>query len=580
MRGIRIFVLVVLTLAILAFVVYGTCRFLLPHWPPILFYSYVILGVVVSVLGAVVLFRDLAKTQDTKDRIKSAIADVTQKRSLPNKVRSATATAALTVGSAIVWPVDVLRGIVDTLRAGLTRGKQHILRQSLQSAEQHRSLFVAICISSIYLLGLHGFSGHGYGRLFVYILGASVILRHISYSVELDGLPMRLRRTTGSPYVTFLEIVLADFVSLVLSFTLFSSPRAPSQMTFSDIHSTAVSLYQFKELYKLLTGVKLTFAQVAIGSAGLLFYLALFRILTRVKDFRRSDEDYHWLASRQFMLGNFAAGLRYLNSIEKPIPETEFHRVLGLLGVNEIEKAEETARRVIEQKGDKPTTDQVFSVLGGAPLFVPLPEHVIFALMTKAIEDGVSDVYLMDAVGMMAADSLVLRDRLLELLLPTKSDHPLTISLLLILSDKPLDALAVVQQATPGTELEEIVRLVMQLRASLLNPNTSYEEDSQTLAKWRDSDLQTVRSILPNLSSKREKALAYGQVGGIRPLALVFDKQTEQELTYLADQLKAEVRGDAIAEMMVKVTEQRIESEVKKAESLRKDLSRSSSGPS
>jgi hypothetical protein len=351
-------------------------------------------------------------------------------------------------------------------------------------------------------------------------------------------------------------------------------------MTFSDIHSTAVSLYQFKELYKLLTGVKLTFAQVAIGSAGLLFYLALFRILTRVKDFRRSDEDYHWLASRQFMLGNFAAGLRYLNSIEKPIPETEFHRVLGLLGVNEIEKAEETARRVIEQKGDKPTTDQVFSVLGGAPLFVPLPEHVIFALMTKAIEDGVSDVYLMDAVGMMAADSLVLRDRLLELLLPTKSDHPLTISLLLILSDKPLDALAVVQQATPGTELEEIVRLVMQLRASLLNPNTSYEEDSQTLAKWRDSDLQTVRSILPNLSSKREKALAYGQVGGIRPLALVFDKQTEQELTYLADQLKAEVRGDAIAEMMVKVTEQRIESEVKKAESLRKDLSRSSSGPS
>ena len=75
-------------------------------------------------------------------------------------------------------------------------------------------------------------------------------------------------------------------------------------------------LYQGKDLLQALYGRHLTLMEIAVGSAGLLFYLALLGIVLHWKEFRRGDEDYMWLAGQYNALGDFNTAIKYNKQIK------------------------------------------------------------------------------------------------------------------------------------------------------------------------------------------------------------------------------------------------------------------------
>jgi hypothetical protein len=337
----------------------------------------------------------------------------------------------------------------------------------------------------------------------------------------------------------------------------------PSNITERDITLAAEGLFRFRELTRLLSGVQLSFTEVMIGLAGLLFYLALLRIVLRFKDFRRTDADYHWLASRHNMLGDFAKALRYLANVKSRTAETEVIHIIGLLGVNQIGRAEERTKVLISQNGEQPTIDSIFQIMLDACFLAPIPEGIIASLISAAVENRVADFRLQDAVWFFLMSYPQSATSVENALLQHKDGFPLAYARLLILLDRPSDALHLLEKATPGTELEELIRLVMQLQVCLLNPDTSRDEDTQTFQIWAESNLPTIRDLLANLAQPWEKAIAFGQLGILRAFASQLGKDREQEIAFLADEVKAQTTADPKADLLARSMEIRLNSLMK-----------------
>jgi hypothetical protein len=238
-----------------------------------------------------------------------------------------------------------------------------LINWQLQTTEHLHAAYAAAFIGAIYALSLAGVAGNGYGRAFMFTAAASVLFRHIRYAVEIEGLPVRLRRVAASPYFTFLAIVLCDLSSLVLAFTLLTTGLPPAQIKLEDVATTASGLFSFRELGRLLFGAQLSARQIAVAMAGLVFYLGLLRILLRFKDFARTDDDYNWLASNNNMLGKFTTAMHFIRNIKARTKEAEYSYMVSLLGVNQVEAAVDRAEAVLQHLDEVSEKNRVSQVL-------------------------------------------------------------------------------------------------------------------------------------------------------------------------------------------------------------------------
>lgn len=546
----------IVLVALLIFAMHWAYLYVIPKWAKISFYSYLALGVF-SITAGLFWLRKI--TGDSGNLIGSFLGSFEKAKSKPSfltKARNIGAFIVACLEGVLVWPPGVVKGLGPRFRKEVGQPGRFLRIVATQSNEHPNALFALGFILMAYALGYLHVTGHGYGKLFVGLMTASVVFRHIRYSLAIPGLPVTLRRTSGSPYLIFLIIVVADFLTLVLGFALLKNGKAPPDVNLQDFMSTTLGLYKGQEISYLLNGRHLSPIEIAIGTAGLLFYLALLQIALHFRDFRRTDEDYLWLAGQHIGLGAFTTALKYSTQVQSSVLEKNASQALSFLGVNQVEKAREKIAALSEdQRVGQPPALFMLELCA----YAPVPENVVASVFLQAIQDKVPDVRFQDTIHVVVLANPAFAPEFEALLRPHQGDYPLTYARLLWLSGLQPAALDTLKMASPGSELEEIVRLTLRLIISLDSPESTQAQNSQVFRQWANSDLPVVRNLLTALAKPWEKLVVFGQLNLVLIDAEKFGKEREQEISFLLGELRCQIENDPQIAVHLKAMEIRLQ---------------------
>ena len=535
---------VVVVLGLLLLAGYAVYRYLLPNWVPILFYAYAGLGLVLWIAGIAKKISDSGKSGNFKDDLLNVLRTVTQKTDLTarlTRLRDGAAVIAREIASGILWPVDTLSTLALMKKNPGVSLTEIGVRQNLRLSEHYYSLFSLAAALVVFGLEFRDVDLGKYGAIALSLVLASAALRHARYSIQSTPLPAVLRRVSANPYLAFLIIIAADFSTLVLTLTALSAPGKPSSVTLNDLRGTANQLLQAQEPLKLLRGTRLTGHQVIVGIVGLLFYLALLKTLTEFKEFKRKDEDNIWLASAANVLGNFAVALRYLRKLESWNVAARAAEIVALIGVNEIDKAEQKVRQFLELSHKDTSPEQIFAIMWQAYLVAPVPEDPLVAVFQHAVNWNVRDAMVQDVMGGIEGNRH-LQERALEVFSAVKDRYPLTIARLLAVSGQRTAALEILKQAQFPVLLDEVIGLVSQLALTVADPDTTLETDAQSFRDWAPSAVPRIRELMKVAGQPWERIEAYQQVMAVLVVARKLAPDKVEELTFLCDSFKDETQ--------------------------------------
>jgi hypothetical protein len=533
--------------ALLVVAVHAAYTRLLPHWVSIAFYTYCSLGLFTLVYGTYVIRADARRRRTTTDQLTEALVEVSRKQDLWarfNRVREAVALGARVVASALVWPVDAALGILMRGRKTQESARDFTLRFQLNAAEQYYSLYVLAAVAVLCGLEFRGVHLGMYGSLVLAMLLANATLRHVRYAVDTTHLPAVLRRISEVPYVAFIAIIAADFATIVLVLTALDHSDAMPMLTLGDLRATAHQVLEAEEPLKVIKGLQLTLHELTVAVVGLLFYLALAKIVTEFKEFARQDEDHLWLAQIDNQLGQFALALRHLDKVKSPTLEARGARAIALLGVNDLKAAEETIDLMLIDQHKERTPEEVFANLWQGCLFAPVPQEVHLAALKRAIELKVSDVFIQDMIGTSVQSSPLVAQNVGTMFPADSANYPLTAARLALVRNDMDAAREILKSTKPVNPVDEIVWRVMHVSVLLSDPHSTEAQDMQSFQQWLDENLPVIRELMNKASKPWERVVVFVQLTAILEGAKAGAPARVQELTYLSDYMKAQTQGE------------------------------------
>jgi hypothetical protein len=542
---------------------YVAYRFLLPIWIAVLFYSYAASTVAVAIFGTIGFAHNM-KPRTTKDIIWGSIVRAHRKFDLLTRltrVRQLTAGIAGLIASAPVWPADALNAWV-LIRKRLGTFKEFVISASLRPTEHYRSLYALTIVLIVFGLEFRGINLGAYGTIGLWSMLACVTLRHLQYSIQTPSLPAVLRRASASPYVVFLTIVVADFSTLVIAFTGISKSTNVSGVTLSNLRDTAEQLLTAREPLRLLKGIQLTAHQIIIATVGLLFYLALFKILGAFGEFRRNDEDYIWMASVDNTLGKFSAALRHLRNAKSWNTQARVNEIIALIGVNDVVRAEEQVCLALSSEHKELSSENIFGTMWQPVLYTPLPEDAQLAVFQVAIRLGVRDPLVQDCLATVTS-SETLKLKLIDLFSLAKEKYPITLAKLLFAANKREAALEILKDTESPLILDDLVRRITLIFAILANPDTTASEDAEEFRGWLAANLPRIREFIKEKGTRSwERVIAFSQIKLVLQIAQKAAPANVEELTFLCDSLKVETEGQD-ASLGFKIAELSIEGQTR-----------------
>jgi hypothetical protein len=561
--------------------IYLLYRFGIPGWESLAFYGYLcvssILVLILPFLVLVKVRRWLRTGSTSRESIIDSIAYASPTFTRTAKIRRLLAELLGSLEFALVWPEYLALTVYfwlayrwhsknTPMKSGEVRLRDYSVWLSLRSIDLLTSLSVLTMILLLYTLSIAGVTDAAYDRILIVLLGGSVVVRHLRYFVSEAGLIVNLRRLVANPYITFLMILAADFCILVLSFAAISVEELRLALTMDNIGATLQSLFLFGELTQLFEGNALTITQIITSVAGLLFYLALLSAVTNYGDFRPVIDDYVWLAARHNHLGDFRTSLSILHRVQPKDTRTDSLEIGARLGMKDLNIAEQRARAIIQREGYSLTNDRIFQTVLESTILAPLSDDSMLSVVRYGMDLEVSDYLLLTAIAQCLDKSDNLKSGVQELIAPAESKYPLTLALFVVF-DNPAHAIELLDKATPGSELEEVVRLVLKLLANSLHDvsldgeeavDLSVEEAS-ALRGWLEQDLPLVNDLLAEVSSSMDKVIIITWLTFVIWVVKdVYDKQQIHELDSLLETLKSEATDDPLSEMAVKASETRM----------------------
>ena len=540
-------------IALIVAVVFGVAalyfgfRLILPSLPA-LFCTYVFLGAIAQFFGLTVFLLDLSRTRGPRQIVQESIAKARRQIQQGGKVTGTirllravlSGLAGLTVGL-ILWPVSVALGLIQPRLQG---PREFALAWALRVHEHLFSVAALLIIGIGYGLAYLNVDGKGYGSAFIVLMGVSVALRNATYIVDSTSLPTKLRRNLANPYLVFVFILVCDLASLVLSFVIVVTGNPPDLIARAEILDTAKRLFAFRDVLRVFWGESVTWLDAVVSAVGILFYVALFSVILKYKDFERNDSDKLFRAEMQIALGKFVEAMRSLDLMSDKSSRSTALEVAALLGLNQFDRARQKALLFLQLRGGSTTSDEQLLLMIGAIVIAEIPENVRSSLFLWATEHGVSDVLLYDSVGVIAAGGATLTTKMRSVIEHKSDSYPLTCALLRAAADEREGAMALAAQVKPGSEIEEIVRLCLLLRLALADPITSEEADSEKLGAWLNSELVTINGLIQGLHESIHIAIAYAQLAIVRVEANKLLPSREQEVLFLGQLLRAKSRSE------------------------------------
>jgi hypothetical protein len=537
-------VLLLLLAAIVVLTVYGLFRLIRPHWEAVLFYTYLLCGLFVCVVGYFSFRKMLKAQQRPSDEIADALNKARSQKTL-SRIRRSIANLLEWLSAVFVWPVLLVWGARIGKAVG-SRVRDAVAYSRANGWQPQMALYTATLLLAAVILSREGQAG-GYDVALIYAGAITVLVRNLRYAVDETSLPERLRLEARYPYVAFIVVLLCDLTSLVLAAATMISRDDPAQVGLISMQEAVKGLFTFRNLIDPSAITQLSLRQVAVSVAGLIFYVALIGTAIRFKEFRRTDQDYASLAIINCHLAHFDVAADYLRKVVNQSKESAIAGVVASLGVNQIATAAANVKAFRQYQNEPALEPDAHQVMLECCMIFPIPRHVALEVVRRAIAAGVPDGMLQDSIGLLALAAKVQNDELAGLLANRVSDYPITCAAVAIVGERYAEARLLLESAKPASALDEIVRLTMLLRAQVSDPATDLNEDGKTCRLWAERDLPTIKSLVDDLTDGRERVVLYAQLSFAQFASHHLAPEREQEIRYLCSSLKAKAVGDPLA---------------------------------
>ena len=547
MRAIGKILIALLVIGLLILLGYVAYVYVLPKWCALLFYSYWILGLLIWTLG---LTKNLLANRN-KNWAELLINQVVKANkqfdvaSRLNRLRDTIATVALVVVGVIVWPVDAVYGVILGRR---NEGKNLTFQELglLQAAglpDTYKSLYALIILVAILGLTLLGADLKSYGAFMLAMMVGSASLRHVSYVVGTEALPAKLRRVAANTYALFLVVAVADFSTLILGLTALKLHGKMNPITWPALVKTGRELLQGEgALWSILKGARPNAHQIIVAFVGLLFSLALLKVLTQFREFKRKDEDYLWLAKSANILGNYSAALRYLRKVQGWNTDFRFAEIVALLGVNQVDDATAKTKSMLEHERKSVNEDIIFGSMMQALLSPRMPQNVYLTVLKRGIDSKVTDAFMQDCLGLVAQNKL--QRQALDILDPAAPSFPLSIARIHLMVDEPKSALATLEAYPPVLDLDKLIGQVLALTARLMDEEATPEESVETFSSFAREAIPLMRKLTNSSLVQWQRIAVFFEIRRSLKFALIYGEDRVEELRFLADSVADQQTDD------------------------------------
>jgi hypothetical protein len=228
-----------------------------------------------------------------------------------------------------------------------------------------------------------------------------------------------------------------------------------------------------------------------------------------------------------------------VEKVENPVLDTHSSRAIALLGVNQIEKARNSARLMLAtaEHSIEPDPDDVWSLLSLWTGYFPISSDNVLHLYEAAIGALSSDVLLHTLVASYVQDHPEVISKLKAIVTPHSVSYPLTWVVLHIASEETNEAYAILNGLAPQTQIEKLA--VAELKFDMATADDTMTADEED--RWLEEIFAIFTIFQTSQSKPWELRLAYYYAVRLQAGLAEVKHARLQEAIYLANGLRSRV---------------------------------------
>ncbi|WP_344065647.1 hypothetical protein [Microbacterium pumilum] len=391
----------------------------------------------------------------------------------------------------LAWPA-LARTSLSALKRKTNR--QWLARYSLRPIHGQVSVFLACVLFVVLILNDANLAWKFLLASVTWLVLIAVILKEVSYLIS--PLPDRLRRSNVPPWPLFALVAVADATALTLAVANLRSLQDGGGRTVTRLLPSFLELINVPDNITSLLAVNVTAIPIAV--VGLLYSTAMVKTLVSFSHFTRTDEDYRSLAELSVLAGNTEDGAKWIAKVKQHDVAFRTVDMQIALASGAFDDAAIDAGRVLVSEEEPDTRDRRLMVLTFYALLLPLTSERASDFIRYFFEntsDSAAASFLPDLFGEYPDEVTAAVDGI------DRESAPLTFATVMRIEGDLAKAAAVLEEARPGSELEEVVRLVALGVIHLYDPTTSEEEDEDYALRWRQSAWPVVKALSADLSA-------------------------------------------------------------------------------
>jgi len=480
--------------------------FISENWSFILFWTYVIISLIILVVSTVMTVFQIRIDRKNGQEVLLKLVLLSQVNSSKiYKFRFYFAVFLNIITNSFSWPSLIVNSLLCSKYFIRLNSSTKLINEALQKIHPYELLqsIVIFLITLVVFCLSYVFSMYAYSIKFfmlITIFPFSWLLMYVISPIELVN---KIRSSLLSPYLQFLIIALSMFFILFLSFFSF---YYKNQITFENILELLNNILSFGIMKKTFQGYSFGLFDYYVATNGLLYYFVILRVIIRIKEFIRNDKDYLILAHSFSIIGKFNTANYWIEKVQKSDQNKLSMKAIIFLGLNKIDYALDYAKKSITLSSNI-NNDSLYIYLINISYLYLIPKnsyyHLLNLLIQKRKDEHIALV-IMWLTDRYEFDEIVRESNLLE-----EIDYlPITYSLILYEKEMYIEAFKLIKNITPKTPFEEIVTQVLQFWYIVFNPQTSRNEERQFLNVWINNNLNSFTKLFDTLEDHIEKNIS------------------------------------------------------------------------
>jgi tetratricopeptide (TPR) repeat protein len=555
LNGLFRWLAILLGIALTVLAAYVIWRLIKAHWAPIIFFAFLIEGILYAVLA--VGFWAGARSSDGQEFLLSLYQEITLKALTPLERLQQGAERLLFLLELLTgswfYPAAIRRTWLKLSRRPLQVFDSPIqsgVRLSLEGVAAADAPTGLVLVLVAYGIAYVAPAEMHWTRAFLMLMGVNTMLRLVRYVVGSTPLPNQLRRSTLRPYLAFVIVAVTDLLSLTLvlnGILHWKGGEIASLPAIWDVLRRLCFAEALGLVKDVLNGREPPLTDVLLTGVGLLYSGTLLKTLRNFKKFRRKDADYAHLASLYCLIGHYTDALKALEKINAPSSEARLLRVAAYIGLSRLEKAWEECERVLRSETDSVDPARIFYTLANLSAMIPLKPEAYVEILKRAIKDG-SDLAAYHALSIFVPILRVKPEALRPLFNDTAmaKRFPLSYGLLLFLAKEQAEVVrSWLDQVEPLDVAEKIVyrQLVLRTRLATMELRAKEYFDEWSSQNF-DEISHWISNPLPEGFDAVERSLVFGPILVVEIFAVRLDSQYEHRWHSVLEQLREGIEAN------------------------------------